>query len=426
MPAPVTPPRVLDVLLPTLGSAGDVHPMIAIGLALRARGHRATVITSPYHQALIERQGLGFLPVGTLAEAEAAIHDPDLWHPRRGFRVVAERVIAPATPVIYRLIEARAGPGTVIVGSSIAFGARLAAEKLGLPLATLHLQPAVIRSLADHGMFGDLRLSARQPRWWKRSLIGFADWLVIDRQLGPPLNEFRATLGLAPVRHILGDWLHSPRAVIGAFPEWYAERQPDWPAQLTLTGFPLWDGGDATALPAAAESFLAAGPASVVFTAGSAAATQHAFFRESLAAVRRLGVRAMLVTNHAAQLPASLPAGVAAFGYLPFSRLLPRAAALVHHGGIGTVAQAIHAGIPQLVVPSGHDQFDNGWRVTRLALGASLPEARYRGAPAAALLARLLGDPSLGARVLERSRLIDSNAALAAACRVIEALAPRV
>ncbi len=64
------------------------------------------------------------------------------------------------------------------------------------------------------------------------------------------------------------------------------------------------------------------------------------------------------------------------FGYLPFSEVLPRAAMLVYHGGIGTLAQTIKAGIPHLVVPNGHDQFDNGWRIERLGLGRSIPQTR--------------------------------------------------
>ena len=92
----------------------------------------------------------------------------------------------------------------------------------------------------------------------------------------------------------------------------------------------------------------------------------HRYFHESVAAARELGVRSMLVTNFPEQVPADLPSHVKTFGYLPFSDLLPHAALLVYHGGIGTLAQTIKAGIPHLVVPSGHDQFDNAWRIERL------------------------------------------------------------
>lgn len=414
----------LNVLLPTLGSAGDVHPFIALGCALQRRGHRATVITNPFFRASIEARGLGFLPVGTVADVESAIADPHLWHPQRGFEVVARRVIVPSMREIYRLIEAHADSRTVVAASSISFGARLAEERLGLPSASVHLQPTVIRSLIDQGMFGTLRISAAQPMWFKRALFRFIDWSAIDRLLAPPLNEFRATLGLEPVARILKSWIHSPRCVIGFFPPWFAEPQADWPPNVHLVGFPLWDGGagDAAALSEARE-FLDAGPPPLVVTPGSAAATLHDYFSAAAGAVRRLGLRAMLITNFPGQLPRDLPAGSRAFGYLPFSEVLPRAALVIHHGGIGTLAQTIKAGVPHLVVPSSHDQFDNGWRIARLGLGQSMPRKRFRAAPAARAIRSLLDDPLIAARARACAARIDSAAALDQACDLIEGLA---
>ena len=196
----MSPARRLNVLLPTLGSAGDVHPFIALGRALRARGHRATLITNPFFQESIEAQGLGFLPVGTIADVQSAIADPDLWHPNKGFEVVARRVIIPSIAEIFRIIEKHADAGTVVAASSIAFGARIAQEKLGLPTASVHLQPTVIRSLIDHGMFGTMRISASQPMWFKRALFRFIDWAAIDRLLQRPLNDFRVDAGPAAGR----------------------------------------------------------------------------------------------------------------------------------------------------------------------------------------------------------------------------------
>ena len=177
------PRRRLNVLLPTLGSAGDVHPFIGLGLALEARGHRATLLTNPYFQSLIETQGLGFLPVGSLADVESALADPDLWHARRGFEVVARRVIVPSIETVYRHIESHADADTVVAASSISLGARIAQERLDLPTASVHLQPTVLRSLIDSGMFGNVRISAAQPAWFKRALFRFIDWAAIDRIL---------------------------------------------------------------------------------------------------------------------------------------------------------------------------------------------------------------------------------------------------
>jgi len=431
MPTPLSDSKPLHVLLPTLGSAGDVHPFIALGLALRARGHRATILTNPYFQPLIERLGLDFLPVGTLADVDAAIADPNLWHPRKGFEVVARRVMVPAIEQIYRLIETHADADTVVAASGISLGARIAQEKLKIPTATVHLQPAIVRSLVDQGMVGNMRISASQPMWFKQVFFRLIDWAAIDRNLKRPLNDFRAALGLKAVDRVLHKWVHSPQCVICFFPEWLAARQPDWPAHTHLVGFPLWDGGgapgdtDSSAIsaPAEAEEFLNAGEPPVVFTPGSAAATMQRFFAESVDTARRLGVRAMLVTNFQEQLPRDLPRGVQAFGYLPFSEVLPRAALLVYHGGIGTMAQTIRAGIPHLVVPSGHDQFDNGWRIEQLGLGLSIPQARYRSDRAAHAIRSILADRRMIGRSRQYAAKTDSAAAVRRACELVEGLA---
>ena len=416
----------LNVLLPTLGSAGDVHPVIALGLALKARMHRATIITNPMFQPLIEKHGLEFLPVGTIADADAAISDPDLWHPRKGFEVVARRVMVPAIAQIYRLIEAHADADTVVAASSISLGARVAQEKLAVPTATVHLQPSIIRSLVDQGMMGNFRISASQPMWFKRAFFRLIDWAAIDRELKQPLNDFRRTLGLAPVNRVFRRWVHSPQCVIGFFPEWFAAPQSDWPPHTHLVGFPLWDAAAVDAgMATQAEEFLNAGAPPIIFTPGSAALSMHRYFLESAEAVGKLGVRAMLVTNFPEQLPREFPTGVQAFSYLPFSEVLPRAALLVYHGGIGTLAQTIKAGIPHLVVPNGHDQFDNAWRIEQLGLGRSIPQTRYRAGPAVEAIRAILADAAMKQRCREHAARIDSAAALTRACELIEGLAVR-
>jgi rhamnosyltransferase subunit B len=410
--------------MPTLGSAGDVHPVIALGLALRARGHRVTILTNPLFQPLIEQLQLQFLPVGTVADAEAAIADPDLWHPRRGFGVVAQRIIVPSIPAIYQQIEAHADTDTVIAASGIAFGARLAQERLGIPLATVHLQPSLLRSLVEQGMAGNIRISASQPLWFKRAFFRLLDWAVLDRHLRAPLNALRARLGLPPIERVLRGWIHSPECVIGFFPEWFAPPQPDWPAHTHLVGFPLWDGAGQIAVPEPARAFLEAGEAPLIFTPGSAGATMQRYFRESIEAACRLGMRAMLVTNYPQQLPRALPPQIQAFGYLPFSQVLPRAALLVYHGGIGTLAQGIAAGTRHLVVPHSHDQFDNGWRIERLGLGRSIAQRHYRAGRVVAAIRSLLAADAAQRRCRQYAARIDSANALQRACELIEGLRP--
>ncbi len=416
-------PGPLRVLLPTLGSAGDVHPTIALGLALQERGHSVTLLTNEFYGEQVRTAGLSFIPLGTIAEGEKVVADPRLWTLSKAFECIAQLVMLPNMRRLYRIIEEQADSRTVVAASGVCLGARVAQEKLGVPLATVHLQPSMLRSLQDAGMVGRIPLGPKVPGILKRAFYCAADALLIDRQLGPELNAFRSELALPPVHRIFGGYIHSPQLVIGLFPAWFAPMQPDWPPKLRLPGFVLYDASTHVEIPADAEEFLAAGPAPVLFTPGSGAATLREFFRESVEACRLAGLRAMLVTNFPEQLPRDLPRDVRAFSYLPFSRILPRCSAMVYPGGIGTLAQTIQAGIPHLVVPHAHDQPDNAARVERLGLGKHIYPEKYRGRTAASLLKDLLSDSGMIERCRSFSARIQSEAALEQACSLIEGLA---
>jgi UDP:flavonoid glycosyltransferase YjiC (YdhE family) len=116
----------------------------------------------------------------------------------------------------------------------------------------------------------------------------------------------------------------------------------------------------------------------------------RAFFAAAADACRRLGRRGIFLTKFPEQLPAALPPGVAHFAYVPLDVLLPRAAAFVHHGGVGSMSQALAAGVPQLVMPLAHDQFDNLARVRALGVGEGVGVSRFTGRRVARVLARLL------------------------------------
>ena len=415
----------LQVLLPTLGSAGDVHPTVALGLALQARGHEATILTNESYGDQVRATGLNFVALGTVAEGEKVLADPRLWNASKAFDCIAQLVIAPNIRRLYRLIEERVGSRTVVVASGICLGARVAQEKLRVPLATVHLQPSMLRSVHDAGMVGRIPMGPRVPVILKRTFYWIADRLLIDHLLSPELNAFRAELGLAPVHQLFAGYIHSPQLVLGLFPDWFAPQQPDWPPNLHLPGFVLYDANPQGEASAEAEEFLAAGPPPVLFTPGSGAATLNEFFRESVEACRVAGLRAMLVTNFPEQIPKDLPPGVRAFSYLPFSRVLPRCAAMVYPGGIGTLAQTIQAGVPHLVVPHAHDQPDNAARARRLGLGKYIYPEKYRGAKVAALLNKLLADSGIREQCRGFAARIDSAAALERACGLIEGLAAR-
>jgi rhamnosyltransferase subunit B len=268
------------------------------------------------------------------------------------------------------------------------------------------------------------------PARWKRAVVpvrraimaAMDNWFF-DPRIAPRLNAFRAELGLKnPVRRVMREWLHSPQCVIGLFPEWFSGRYPDWPPNLHLTGFPLFDDNEARPIPAVGDEFVNGGPPPIVFTFGSAMRAARGLFEAAVEVCRRLGRRGVLLTEFADQVPASLPDTVRHLSYAPFSALFPRAAALVHHGGVGTTAQGLRAGVPQLVAPMVFDQPYNAVRLQRLGVGLSIPPRKFNPAVAAAALDGLMNSPTVADRCRETAgRFALAPNPMAETCDLIEA-----
>jgi UDP:flavonoid glycosyltransferase YjiC (YdhE family) len=411
----------LQVILAPVGSTGDVFPLVAIALRLKQRGHRIVMIASGSYRALLDAAGLEMIQ--TLdANAEAAAFDhPNFWRPTRGMRRITERIILPSARPQIAAIESRFERGnTVVVGSTFAFGARIATEKLGAPMVSVHLAPAAMRSLYDTPTVANIPAFPRLPRSTKRLLYWYFDRFEFDRVMCPGLNEIRREVGLLPVARPLHEWMHSPARVIGLFPSWFAAPSPDWPAQVRLTGFAFYDGPSSREIPGELRRFIDDRDPPLVFTAGTAMSHGEVFFRAAVEACARLGVRGVLISGMTRQIPTGLPPTVRAFAYAPFGELLPRARALVHHGGIGTAAQALRAGIAQVVVPMAYDQPDNAVRLERLGVASTLSQRRLDGTHLAASLRELLARSDLATKLSEVARRFEHDTSLDETCRLIE------
>jgi UDP:flavonoid glycosyltransferase YjiC (YdhE family) len=412
----------LQVILVPVGTTGDVLPFVAIGLKLKERGHKVVVAASGTHDALLDAADLERVETVDAESDAATFGHRNFWRPTRGLRRISERMIVPGLRPQIAAIQARFEPGnTVIVGSTLAFGARIAAEALRAPMVSVHLAPAAIRSLLATPAVANIPAFPRLPRSTKRMLYWYFDRFIADPVLGHGLNEVRREMNLPPVRRPLHGWLHSPTRVIGLFPAWFAAPAADWPPQVQLTGFPLYDGPDSHRLaPDLVRFLLDEGDPPIVFTAGTAQSHGDAFFRAAVDACLRLRARGVLISASPEQLPAETPRSVRAFAHAPFGELLPRAKAIVHHGGIGTAAQALKAGIAQVVVPLAYDQPDNAARLQRLGVGSMLSPRRLNGANLARTLRTLLASPGLAARLSETARRFEHDTALVDTCRLIE------
>jgi UDP:flavonoid glycosyltransferase YjiC (YdhE family) len=412
---------MVHYLLCAVGSSGDVHPFVGLGHRLKQRGHRVTLITAGYFRKLAQDSGLEFYDTMPECDFHQLVNDPDLWHPTKGTKRVMQLAVRKSLEPTYRAIEQLYEPGTTrVVASSLAFGARVAQDKFDLPLISVHLSPVLFRSEFEGPRLPKLLLH-RGPRWFKRFQWWVADRCVIDPMICPWLNAFRKSLGLAPVQGIFRDWWHSPLRVLAMFPEWFAAKQPDWPAQTVLTGFPLYSEEGVTPMSQELDQFLCSGPAPIAFTPGSANIFGNKFFQAAADACQKLGKRGLLLTRFAEQIPKSLPQEVRHFDFAPFKELLPRCEALVHHGGIGSLSQAMAAGIPQVIMPMGFDQIDNAHRVWRLGAGDSLYPSAFEGHRLASTLENLLRNPRTARTCKELAHRISKEDSLARACDVIEA-----
>ena len=414
----------MNVVVVSVGSSGDIHPFLAVALGLRDRGHRVSFVTSPYHAPLLRRVGLPLLPVGTVEQFEQATAHPALWRPHGALAVLA-KIIGESTSTIYHHVAQEASrQRTIVVAHPLALGARVAHETHGIPLVTMHLAPAAILSVEAPAVASPWIGSPEVlPKSLRRLGVSLADRLA-DLAIASDLNLFRAELGLAPVRHVARHWWHSPQCVIGLFPEWFAAPQRDWPKQLKLTGFPLYDESGVSSAVPELEAFLDeaahADDLPIAFAPGSGNRQAGRFFSAAADACRRLGRRGILLTRYTEHLPSRLPRGVRHFEYAPFSAVLPRVAALVHHGGIGTSAQALAAGIPQLVMPMSFDQPDNAARLVHLGVASVLPPVRFNGGAVARQLATLLRSAAVHQRCAEAAQKFEGADPISRTCDLIE------
>jgi rhamnosyltransferase subunit B len=417
--------RVRRFVLTTAGSYGDLHPYIAIGLGLKARGHHVVLATSACYRQKVESLGLSFHPVRPDSDwvTDANVMSRYMDQRLGTVRVVRERLLPVLRETYEDLCEASRGADLLI--SHMPWAARLVAEKTGIPWVSTMITPLGFFSVHDVPVFPLAPLLSQVLRGWGPTFWGpvfrIGGWMT--RPWAGPFYQLRAELGLPPTRE--NNPLrnsHSPLRVLALFSKLLADKQPDWPPQAVITGFPQYDQDGDAGLPAELAAFLDNGPPPIVFTLGiSAAVVGGGFFEHSVAAAQALGRRAVLVTGRGpCKPPRDLPAGIVACEYAPFSQLFPRAAVVVHAGGIGTTGLSLHSGRPALVVPFSHDQPDNAARVARLGMGRTILPKRYTARRAADELKKLLEDPRYSRRARSIGDEIRHEDGVATACDALE------
>ena len=423
------------IVLNTFGSLGDLHPFLAIALELRARGHDATVATSEVYRRKIEAECIGFAPVRPDLGAVATDNEliAKVWDPRRGTEYLLRQIVFPSIADSYEDLDRAAIGADLLLTHSAGYAGPIVAEKRKLKWLSVVLQPTVLFSAFDPPVLA--------PAPWLKHTYRFGSWpFKVARRFGKlrvrswiePALKLRKRLGLTTSSNPIFEGQFSPYGTLALFSRHFAAPKPDWPHNSHVTGFVFYDRlgqgispvHSAEVVASSLKEFLSCGPAPVVFTLGSSAVMHPGtFYRESLQAIRSLGMRAVMLVGPklTSKLIQYADQSIFFADYAPYSELMPHAVAIVHQGGIGTTAQALRAGRPMLVVPWAHDQPDNAERLRKLGVARVLGRSKYTASSATRELSKLLKETSYSVKAAKVAAAIASENCSRAACDVIEA-----
>jgi vancomycin aglycone glucosyltransferase len=355
----------MQVLLSSIGSRGDVQPIVALGIELQARGHRARLCVAPNFKEWVESYGLECIPIGPDLKkmtGGTVPGKPVLPSPEQ-LQQLADQMVRGQFQVI---AEAARGCDLIVAAGALQIATRSIAEIQNIPYVFAAYCPAVLPSskYPPSTMIGHHSYTLSESenlRLWKADEESF-------NKFGAVLNEERAKAGLGPVRSVQRDmftdrpWLAADPVLAPAFPL--------DSMQVVQTG--AWMISDETPLPEELEEFLANGAPPVYLGFGSMRASDQTA-QTLLEAARALGLRAILSQGWANLMPSEPGGDCLSVGDVSHGKLFPRVAAILHHGGAGTTATAARAGTAQVIIPHNYDQFYWAHRVQQLGVGVSGP-----------------------------------------------------
>lgn len=411
------------IVLSTFGSFGDIHPYMAIALELQSRGHEPLIATMEFYREKILDVGLEFAAVRPNMPGPKE-QDPELMNrimdPRTGPGFLLEEVIFSAVRDSYEdLLRASAGADLLVTHPAAPAGP-LVGYKTGIPWISTVLAPMSFFSHYDPPV----------PPYWQ--------WTDKLRVLGPGFMKFlhgamkaafkaekvtalRDELSIPDYGNPIFEGQHSPILALALFSGLFGPRQPDWPKQAQTTGFCIYKEKHEQSMSAELCDFLDSGPPPIIFTLGSSAVwVARDFFSESIDAAQKLKRRAVLLVGDDRNLPDVLPAEVKVIDYAPYHVLLPRACAVVHHGGVGTTSHGLIAGVPTLIVPFAFDQSDNAEHARRLGTSRTLYRNKYNASSAARELSALLDDNAYAQRATYVGEKLKEEQGAARAADLIE------
>jgi rhamnosyltransferase subunit B len=333
---------------------------------------------------------------------------------RKGEAVAFSDYLYPGLPVVQRCLADAGAASTVCINSTRLSASNLICEQRAIPTVRLHLSPFVLRSLAAPPWPYRAKAEGPSGREGLRRLYHAID---TNPRVLEFVNHHRREHGLCTVQSAWHAEPHVHRQ-LAMFPAWFCEPAADWPVDLDLVGFPLPEAR--AALPPAVLDFMARHGRPIVFTTGTFVDDTDSFVALARACCEQLRRPGIFLSKHRAQLSCAEPSGLLEIPFAELGLLLPRAALIVHHAGIGTSARALQAGIPQIACPTGFDQFDNAQRLQQLGVACVADRKLLSAAGLCAAIESLLGSEP----VAERARALAAQSCdgLERAADVIESV----
>jgi UDP:flavonoid glycosyltransferase YjiC (YdhE family) len=381
------------------GSWGDLFPMMPVALGLKGHGHSVSVAATLAAQELVEAEGLQFWPTGPRLGFEEYSRHPEILDSRfgglMGLRNLLRLFAFPRLEQTFRDLEKACEGADLLVTHPVQLASPMVAEASGIRWVTLSVFPGLVPSAWTVPQVSPLpALPTSAGRMINRGTWSAAR-VVTRRLFDGRTNAVRKRVRLPPQSDVLVKGATSPHLALLLTSPRYTPPAPDWPPQVIVTGFTTWDRSKAMAEPPGLDDYLSSGPPPVVLTLGASLSIDpRGFFETAAGALELAGVRGIFLVGREENVRA-LGNRPGVFAYVPLSRVLPDAPAVVHHGGFGTTSAALEAGTPQVVVPRAFDQLYHAKRVQQLGLGRAIDWKRLGVERLAKALRRVLADDYL-------------------------------
>jgi len=413
----------MKIVLATFGSLGDLHPMLALAIELRGRGHEIVINTLEVYREKIGALGFEFYPMRPDVNPDDRELAKIIMDAKTGTEKLLREILIPNVRPMFEDLMKAVEDADLLISGEVVFAAASVAEKTGVKWITTSLAPASF--LSPHDPFVPPTAQWLRHFRFLGATFHTGVYSLVHRLVASwlePYRNFRREVGLSETHDPVFKDKFSKLFHLAMFSKVLGKPQPDWHAPTLQTGFCFYDGqADLGKMPEDLSKFLDAGEPPIVFTLGSAAVMDaRDFFEESAKAARILNRRAVLLYGTFNEVPKITDERIVAFDYAPFSQIFPRAACVVHQGGVGTTAQVLRAGVPHLVMPYSHDQPDNAARCERLGVARTVDRERYKAETAAKELRELLSDLSYKSEAIEAKKIVEAEHGTKMACDAIE------